>query len=147
PASLWKTRLARLTNFVDRADAQTHLEGVVRPALDEVAEELGRLGVDSEVTSDLVGPEGAEQPAVTLRTLSEDEPFIYRVVLTEGPVPTYGGRMIQARDTHARLEVHLEEGGQDYDVMGYSRGQVIHDCLDNYEQHLQFLRLGSPTKG
>ncbi|HNV40890.1 MAG TPA: choline BCCT transporter BetT [Ornithinibacter sp.] len=146
PASLWKTRLARLTNFVDRADAQTHLDDVVRPALDDVAEELGRLGVDTEVTPDLVGPEGSEQPAVTLRTLSEDEPFIYRVVLTEGPVPTYGGRMMQARDTHARLEVHLEAGGQDYDVMGYSRGQVIHDCLDNYEQHLQFLRLGSSTK-
>ena len=29
--------------------------------------------------------------------------------------------------------------------MGYTRGQVIHDCLDNYEQHLQFLRLGSPA--
>jgi choline/glycine/proline betaine transport protein len=54
--------------------------------------------------------------------------------------------MIQARDSHARLVVHLEAGGQDYDVMGYSRGQVIHDCLDNYEQHLQFLRLAEEAR-
>jgi choline/glycine/proline betaine transport protein len=26
-------------------------------------------------------------------------------------------------------------------VMGYSTGQVIHDCLDQYERHLEFLRL------
>jgi choline/glycine/proline betaine transport protein len=25
-------------------------------------------------------------------------------------------------------------------VMGYRSSQVIHDCLDQYEQHLEFLR-------
>ena len=30
--------------------------------------------------------------------------------------------------------------------MGYSRGQVIHDCLDHYEQHLQFLRLADEAR-
>jgi choline/glycine/proline betaine transport protein len=25
--------------------------------------------------------------------------------------------------------------------MGYTGTQVIHDCLDQYEQHLEFLRL------
>jgi choline/glycine/proline betaine transport protein len=56
------------------------------------------------------------------------------------PVPTYGGRMIGNRDQYARLEVHLVDGGQDYDVMGYTSEQVIHDCLDQYERHLEFLR-------
>ena len=58
------------------------------------------------------------------------------------PVPTYGGRMIGDRDQYARLDVHLDTGAQDYDVMGYRESQVIHDCLDQYEQHLEFLRLG-----
>ena len=44
------------------------------------------------------------------------------------------------RDRYARLEVHLDGGGQDYDVMGFTGNQVIHDCLDQYEQHLVFLR-------
>ena len=58
-------------------------------------------------------------------------------------MPTYGGRMVGDRDIYARLEVHLDDGGQDYDVMGYTAEQVIHDCLDQYERHLEFLRLGS----
>ena len=49
--------------------------------------------------------------------------------------------MIGDRDRYARHEVHLDGGGQDYDVMGYTKGQVIHDCLDRYEQHLEFLRM------
>jgi choline/glycine/proline betaine transport protein len=143
PASLWKARLARLTNFVSRDDAQAHLDAVVRPALHEVAAELGRHDVDAEVVDTVIETRGGDtQPGVVLHTTSSTEPFIYSVVLTEGPVPTYGGRMIQSRDSRARLVVHLEAGGQDYDVMGYTQGQIIHDCLDHYEQHLQFVRLG-----
>ena len=49
--------------------------------------------------------------------------------------------MIGDRDQYARLEVHTAGGGQDYDVMGYSTTQIIHDCLNQYEGHLEFLRL------
>ncbi|MFZ0139490.1 MAG: hypothetical protein WAL70_00275, partial [Aeromicrobium sp.] len=76
-----------------------------------------------------------------MRTSVAETPFVYRVEVSESPVPTYGGRMIGDRDRYARLEVHLEGGGQDYDVMGYTKSQVIHDCLDRYEQHLEFLRM------
>ena len=38
-----------------------------------------------------------------------------------------------------RAEVHLGEGGQDYDVMGWSSGALINDVLDQYERHLHFL--------
>ena len=38
-----------------------------------------------------------------------------------------------------RAEVHLAEGGQDYDVMGWSQEQVIVDILNQYEDHLHFL--------
>ena len=78
---------------------------------------------------------------VELRTEAVEHPFVYRVEVTESPVPTYGGRIVGDRDRYARLEVHLDGGGQDYDVMGFTGNQVIHDCLDQYEQHLAFLRL------
>ena len=48
--------------------------------------------------------------------------------------------MIGNRDRYARPEVHLADGGQDDDVIGFTRAQVIHDCLDAYEAHLDFLR-------
>jgi choline/glycine/proline betaine transport protein len=38
-----------------------------------------------------------------------------------------------------RAEVHLSEGGQDYDVMGWTMEQIITDVVDQYEKHLHFL--------
>jgi choline/glycine/proline betaine transport protein len=134
----WRTRLARAVNFVDVDDAMEHLSGVVEPALAAVAAELGERGVAVEMTS---GTSTAGHPYVELRCPADSHPFVYRVEVTESPVPTYGGRMPGNRDRYARLEVHLDEGGQDYDVMGYTENQVIHDCLDQYERHLEFLRL------
>ena len=40
-----------------------------------------------------------------------------------------------------RAEVHLSEGSQDYDLVGYTKEQIINDILDQYERHLQFLHL------
>lgn len=138
--SLWKARLARAVSFVDVEAATGYLDAVVRPALAEVAQELEDQGVPTQVTgTPAAGAEG-DLARVELRTL-DDEPFVYRVQVSESPVPTYGGRMIGDRDRYARLEVHTGEGGQDYDVMGYSPTQVIHDCLDHYELHLESLRL------
>ncbi len=135
----WKARLARATNFVDDAAADAYLGSTIRPALVEVADELTSMGVPASVTSG--GAVGAVPPPfVQLATEQEEGRFVYRVEVRRSPVPTYGGRMIGNRDQYARLEVHLVDGGQDYDVMGYTSEQVIHDCLDQYERHLEFLR-------
>lgn len=40
-----------------------------------------------------------------------------------------------------RAEVFLREGGQDYDIMGWSREDVIGDVLDQYERHRQCLHI------
>ncbi len=143
-AGSWKARLARAVNFVDVEAATNYLASVVGPALTEVAQELEDRGVPTEVTQGVGGGEDDEDGGLTwveLRTLGVDDPFVYRVQVHESPVPTYGGRMIGDRDKYARLEVHTFGGGQDYDVMGYSTEQVIHDCLTHYEGHLEFLRL------
>ena len=142
--SSWKARLARAVNFVDVEAATEHLHAVVRPALTEVALELEQRGVPTQVSQAAGGSEDDEDGGlawVELRTVGGEDPFVYRVQVHESPVPTYGGRMIGDRDKYARLEVHTVGGGQDYDVMGYTTTQVIHDCLDHYEAHLEFLRL------
>lgn len=137
----WRARLERAVNFVDIDSATTYQEQVIRPALDDIAKELSTGKVAAKVVSGVVDMRGDKQmPYVELRAGSEEYPFIYRVQVCESPVPTYGGRMISDRDKYARLEVHSNDGGQDYDVMGYSGAQLIHDCLDQYERHLEFLR-------
>ncbi|MDN5789615.1 MAG: choline BCCT transporter BetT [Micrococcales bacterium] len=143
-APSWRRRLARSVSFVDIDEASSYLESVVRPALTEVIGGLEAEAVAAEITAGAGDPdeesEDGQLPWVELHTIADD-PFVYRVQVSESPVPTYGGRMIGDRDQYARLEVHTVGGGQDYDVMGYTRGQVIHDCLDQYERHLEFLRL------
>ena len=39
------------------------------------------------------------------------------------------------------MEVFSLEGSHGYDLMGYTKEQVITDVLDHYEQHLEFLTL------
>lgn len=139
-AASWKARLSRAVSFADVETATTCLDAVVRPALIEVADELEVQRVPTRVTHAAGGGEDDGLPWVELRTVGGDDPFVYRVQVEESPVPTYGSRRIGDRDQYARLEVHTVGGGQDYDVMGYSTTQVIHDCLGHYEGHLESLR-------
>jgi len=137
----WKTRLARLMNFVDIESATAFQQTVIRPALEDFATALSADGVAARVTQGVASDGEVEAlPYVELHTDLEQNPFVYRVQVSVSPVPTYGGRMVGDRDKYARLEVHLRDGGQGYDVMGYAGSQLIQDCLDQYEQHLEFLR-------
>lgn len=136
----WRARLRRVMSFPTPAKADEFLERVVHPAFVEVARELGEGGVEAEVTgsSDEDGRPGVELAA----SVGDGDPFLYQVVRHEVPIPVYSGSLMpKADDYYARLEVYLSRGGQDYDVMGYTHSQIIDDVLDQYERHLEFLRL------
>ncbi len=136
----WRARLRRVINFPAPAKAEEFLDRVVQPALTEVSRELADAGVDSTVerSSDAEGRAGVE----LVVAVGDGDPFSYRVVRRDLPIPVYSGSLMpQADDYYSRLEVHLSRGGQDYDVMGYTHSQVIDDVLDQYERHLEFLRL------
>ncbi|WP_338905249.1 hypothetical protein [Streptomyces nigra] len=68
-------------------------------------------------------------------------PQFGRHLLERGPTPAFALRSVEKRDTYVRFEVRLAEGNQDYDVMGYSKEQLIADALDQYERYLEFLRV------
>jgi len=38
-----------------------------------------------------------------------------------------------------RAEVHLDNGAQGYDIMGYSKESLSNDIVDQYTNHLQFI--------
>jgi choline/glycine/proline betaine transport protein len=124
--------------FPDRDQAETFLAEVVTPALDDVASELGSQGATTHVAG--VSDEHA-QPAVELvAALGDHVPFRYRVQHGDAPIPAFGRSMPRGDEHYTRLEVHLRDGGQGYDVMGYTQTQLIDDALDQYERHLEFLR-------
>ena len=142
PGIPWQTRLRRAMSFPDEAEAQEFLASTVTPALEQVAEELRSTGVEVTVGS-LVDEHG--QPAIRLRAGLGEQPFEYAVQHSTAATPSYGGMVPKGNDTYSRLEVHLRDGGQGYDVMGYTRTQLIDDVLDQYERHLEFLRLAEAT--
>ncbi|MGH3090174.1 MAG: choline BCCT transporter BetT [Rubrobacteraceae bacterium] len=137
----WRQRLRRSMSFPDYEKATGFLSGVALPALTEVSEELREHGVEAEVRD---GTDDPDLPYVELvADLGEESPFLYRVEPREARMPVYGDRSLRESDFYYRLDVHLLEGGQGYDVMGYTHSQLIDDVLDQYEQHVEFMRLNA----
>lgn len=138
-ALTWRQRLKRSMSFPDKEDATAFLSEVALPALTEVAAELREHGVEAQV---LDGEDEVGLPYVELvADLSEESPFQYRISPRETLMPVFGDQSLREGDVYYRLDVHLREGGQGYDVMGYTHSQLIDDVLDQYEQHVEFIRL------
>ena len=116
------------------------MEQQVRPAMEAVAEQFREKSLRVETELD---------PANASLSLEvghgEETPFLYRVVMRGYFTPSFAVAGLDARNLrnrrYYRAEVHLAEGSQDYDLVGYSREQIINDMLDQYERHLQFLHL------
>ncbi len=65
---------------------------------------------------------------------------LYRLILSGYLTPSFAAQQLR-NQRYSRAEVHLFEGSQDYDLVGYSRKQIINDIISQYERHLQFLHL------
>lgn len=136
----WQQRLHTMVNFPRRAHINRFLEEVVTPACNEVADELRRQGYNVDITS------GDSRIQLVVQHSPEDI-FIYQVRARTYLLPDFINQGGEDEDNtreerkYFRAEVHLREGGQDYDIMGWSRDEVIEDILTQYEQHLHFLHV------
>lgn len=136
----WRRRLTRAMTFPTKRAARRFVHEVCHPAFDEVAEELREQGMEATVVE--IPTEETDIPPLELRApMGRTEEFVYRVWPIENPLPVFATRAVGEHDTYVRFEVHLSDGSQGYDVMGYSKQQLIGDILDQYERHLEFLRL------
>ncbi|WP_149182146.1 choline BCCT transporter BetT [Streptomyces sp. TRM49041] len=136
----WRRRLARAMSFPTKRAATRFLDEVCRPAFQDVAAELSRQGAEASIVEGVDEEVGV--PHMELRVpMGGTEVFVYRVWPVEVATPGFAIRAVTEHDTYVRFEVHLAEGSQGYDVMGYSKEQLIGNILDQYERHLEFLRL------
>ncbi|WP_298181618.1 choline BCCT transporter BetT [Saccharomonospora sp.] len=141
----WQHRLARVLSYPSTRAARRFLNDVCRPALQEVTEELRAQDVEAALTEDVDATTGL--PHLTLRVpMGAEQSFAYRLRPVVRPTPSFATRAVTGDDTYCRVEVYLPEGGQGYNVMGYTRDQLIGDVLDQYERHLEFLRLHRETE-
>ncbi|EKN9353543.1 choline BCCT transporter BetT [Pseudomonas aeruginosa] len=136
----WKRRLSQAVHFPSRDEVYRFMNDVVRPAISEVSEVFREKGLAVDAQLD---------PGNASRGLEighgEQHRFLYQVLMRGYFTPSFaragmGGLHLKNR-RYFRAEVHLAEGSQDYDLMGYTKEQIINDMLDQYERHLQFLHL------
>ncbi len=136
----WKRRPSQAVHFPSRDEVYRFMNDVVRPAISEVSEVFREKGLAVDAQLD---PGNA---SLSLEIgHGEQHRFLYQVLMRGYFTPSFaragmGGLHLKNR-RYFRAEVHLAEGSQDYDLMGYTKEQIINDMLDQYERHLQFLHL------
>ncbi|KEQ16431.1 BCCT family transporter [Endozoicomonas numazuensis] len=131
----WQDRLQNITHFPERKSVRVFMRGVVLPALKSLSRELEEQGVDTEVAFDKT------RFVASLKAFhGEEQDFVYKVIPRSYSQPSF---VIDDEEDskYYRAEVFLREGGQDYDIMGWSKDQVIGDIIDQYEKHMHFLHM------
>lgn len=135
----WRNRLENTISFPNEKTVRRFIEKVAEPALKEVHEEFTGHGFDVSIEKD------KDSIALTV-DMGDETNFIYGVYLTleDQPefVPNENGEAVATDEsTYCRAEVHLGEGGQNYDIMGWSKLAIINDVIDHYHKHQHFLHL------
>ncbi|WP_434776988.1 BCCT family transporter [Neisseria sp. Ec49-e6-T10] len=135
----WQRRIKNMTFFPKRSHVKRFVDEVVNPAIQMVADELQKQNIASTITM--------EDDFICIEVnLGNDLNFSYQVRLRAYNQPAFSLMDVEEDYKNEdykyyRADVHLHEGGQDYDVMGWTKEQIINDILDQYEKHLHFLHL------
>lgn len=139
----WQSRLSSLLRFPGDKQVLKFQQRVVLPALHQFANELQKNNVACRVVDEI-----QDGQRVRLEVFHGSElDFVYEVRCRHHRMPDGGfnapNEVSSDPDTpdnvYFRAEVHLSEGGQDYDVMGWNQEQLVLDVLQRYENHLHFL--------
>ncbi len=135
----WQRRLRSMVMFPRRSHVNRFIDEVVLPGFEEVAVELRKQGYAVEVIS------GDDKRTKLEVQHNQEVNFVYEIRPRAYVQPDFIMPDDEEEDReerkYFRAEVHLLEGGQDYDIMGWSREEVIDDILDQYEQHMHFLHV------
>ena len=150
----WRARLQRIVSFPRHAQVERFLQNVVRPAMTEVEKEFAAGGLKTSL--DIRNPEhigqdideGMDESSGQIDGLKlrvghgNEDDFIYEVNLIKAERPNFTlSTSTKNAEYYYRAEVFLSEGSQEYDLVGYSKEQVLVDILNQYERHLQYLHL------
>ncbi|MFW6092415.1 MAG: BCCT family transporter [Pseudomonadota bacterium] len=134
----WQRMLRNIVSHSRRDQVLRFLNTTVDEAITDVSNELARHGVRADVKR--------SEDSIDMTVFHHDEPdFEYAVVVRGFRAPSFTMTATQENGGDAqryyRAEVHLAEGSQGYDVMGYTKEQLISDILAQYDKHMQFLHL------
>ncbi|GLX84561.1 choline transporter [Thalassotalea loyana] len=128
----WQDRLVNLLSTPNKKNVDIFMNTKVKKAFEKVKRQLEENGLDAQISNTSNG--------VLLNVSHGDEhDFSYGVNKRKHSQPDFNTN--DDNDEYYRAEVHLVEGGQDYDIMGWCEEAVINDIINQYEKHLHFLHL------
>lgn len=138
----WQVRLKRMVTFPGRERATAFLNSEVLDAFTAVRKEFAKHDLHCEV-------QRGDDNIVLKVFHGDEENFRYGVFLSSHIAPSFvvsDLHMDAARQHHVyRLDVHLSDGAQHYDIMDYPREQIISDILSQYNKHLLYLDMARAT--
>lgn len=133
--SSWRERLQSMTKYPNKENVMAFIQSRVKSACDEISQELNKSGT-------LVEVEEQDNKVSVNVALGSEQDFTYEVKAKPISLPDYVEDQEATENTdgvYFRAEVHLNEGGQDYDIMNWSKEGIINDIIDQYHKHLHFL--------
>ena len=131
----WEQRLGLIMHYPHSLQEVTaFIQNDVKIAFQQLKAEFRRRQLNVSIAD--------VEHGLELRVDHHDEVnFIYQVVAQATVPPRF---LAETSDTHTdyyQAEVFLKEGGQAYDVMEWTRDDLLQDIIDQYERHLHFLSL------
>ena len=137
----WRDRLQNIIEFPNKSNVRKFIQKTITPALQSLSEQFEENNISTSLESTDKGV------SFTVHH-GEEHDFVYAVRSKKHVQPEFSIAPSQEEEqddeteqNYYRAEVHLVEGGQDYDIMGWSKTAVINDIIDQYHKHLHFLHL------
>ncbi len=132
----WENRLASILDYPNKKNVNNFINSVVKSAMQRVVAQLKEHNVEARY-------EEVQNGRVVFTIDFEDQfDFHYEVRRYSYDLPDHVAEdddNDEADEQYYRAEVHLREGGQDYDIMGWPEEAVINDIVEHYQKHLHFL--------
>ncbi len=139
----WEKRLSRLIDFPAPDLIWRYLTEQACPAMEKLAAALNKRHWPSEVALD-----DSNQRIYLSVKLEDHLDFFYEIRLRRHELPDYAYPLLRKRpdqrEQYGSAEVFLRQGGQGYDVFGYSEQDLLDDAMNQLENYLNFRRI-SPT--
>ncbi len=136
----WRERLSNIIDYPNRQNVNKFIKNTIKSAMDDISGELEKQEYEIEI-KDLEDSLSFEVK------LGDEMNFLYEVKAIPAVKPSYlqdENEDVSQRpeeEIYFRAEVYLKEGGQNYDIMGWSQGAIRNDIIDQYQKHLHFLHV------
>ncbi|GLX80193.1 choline transporter [Thalassotalea insulae] len=133
-ADNWQEKLDNILATPNKKNVDIFIKTRVNKAFEKIIEQYQVNDIKAEISTVATG--------IVLTVFHGDEQdFIYGVHKKQHTQPDFNAEENNDNESYYRAEVHLSEGGQDYDIMDWSETAVINDIIDQYQKHMHFLHL------